>query len=266
VKKMSMGRTEWPEVGDLVVATVKRVVGHGAYVTLDEHGDKEGLLHISEISSRWVRNIRNHVRERQKVVLQVNRVDPSREQIDLSLRRVTQDERRKKLEEWKKHRKAETLLRSAAIELKMEVDDLYSKAGVKLLDHYGSLYEGLEAAAKRGVEALHEAGVTKKISKVLAETAKDKIVVKGVTIQGIFEITSLESKGVENIRDALLESKKVAAEYDAAASLYSLGAPKYRIEVTADDYKAAEMALEKAVEFTRETWADHNGKISFSRS
>jgi translation initiation factor 2 subunit 1 len=246
--KMSMGRSEWPEVGDLIVATVKRVVGHGAYVTLDEHGDKEGLLHISEISSRWVRNIRNHVRERQ------------------SLRRVTQDERRKKLEEWKKHRKAETLLRGAAIELKMEVDDLYSKAGVKLLDHYGSLYEGLEAAAKRGVDALHEAGLTKKISKVLAETAKDKIVVKGVTIQGVLEITSTESKGVEEIKNTLLESKKMAAEHDAEANLYSLGAPKYRIEVTADDYRAAEMALEKIVEFTKDAWDSHDGRFSFSRN
>ena len=78
----------WPEVGDLVVATVQRIVGYGAYVTLDEYEDKEGLLHISEISSSWVRNIRNHVRERQKVVLQVLRVDAAHGQVDLSLRRV----------------------------------------------------------------------------------------------------------------------------------------------------------------------------------
>ncbi len=67
---MSMGKPEWPEVGDIVVATVTRIVGHGAYVSLDEHNGKEGLLHISEISSRWVRNIRNHVRERQKSAIE----------------------------------------------------------------------------------------------------------------------------------------------------------------------------------------------------
>ena len=82
---MSESPSDWPEVGDLIVATVVRIVGHGAYVTLDEYDNKEGLLHISEISSSWVRNIRNHVRERQKVVLNVRRVDPSRKQIDLSL-------------------------------------------------------------------------------------------------------------------------------------------------------------------------------------
>ncbi|NIS10478.1 MAG: S1 RNA-binding domain-containing protein, partial [Thermoplasmata archaeon] len=119
MKPMEEGRLEWPEVGDLVVATVQRIAGHGAYVALDEYDGKEGLLHISEISSRWVRNIRNHVRERQKVVLQVLRVDPSREQVDLSLRRVTQDERRKKLEDWKKNRKAETILKGVAVGLNM---------------------------------------------------------------------------------------------------------------------------------------------------
>ncbi|RJS86435.1 S1 RNA-binding domain-containing protein, partial [Candidatus Bathyarchaeota archaeon] len=51
-----MGRPEWPEVGELVVATVRRIESYGAYVTLDEYDDKEGLLHISEISPSWVRN------------------------------------------------------------------------------------------------------------------------------------------------------------------------------------------------------------------
>ena len=102
---MSFGRQELPELGELLVATVVRIEGHGAYVTLDEYDDKEGLLHISEISSSWVRNIRNHVREGQKMVLQVRRVDPSRKHIDLSLRRVSGDERRKKMEGWKKAEK-----------------------------------------------------------------------------------------------------------------------------------------------------------------
>jgi translation initiation factor 2 subunit 1 len=261
-----MGKTEWPEVGDLVVVTVRRVVGHGAYVSLDEHNEKEALLHISEISSRWVRNIRNHVRERQKAVLQVQRVDPSKGQIDLSLRRVTQDDKRRKLEEWKKHRKAETLITAAAVKLKVEVDALYAKTGTKIVEHYGSLYDGLEAAAKSGAEALHEAGVTKKASKVLAAISKDKIVVKGVTIQGELEITSMAPRGVEEIKNALNEAKKIAAEHEAEANLYSLGSPKYRIEVTAEDYRKAENALDKVVQFATEAWENHDGNISFSRS
>jgi len=50
---MSLGRSEWPETGEMVVATVSRIESYGAYVTLDEYNNKEALLHISEISSRW---------------------------------------------------------------------------------------------------------------------------------------------------------------------------------------------------------------------
>ena len=262
---MSESQEEWPEVGDLIVATVVRIVGHGAYVTLDEYNNKEGLLHISEISSSWVRNIRNHVRERQKVVLSVRRVDPSRGQVDLSLRRVTQDDKRKKLEEWKKNRKAEGLLRSAAVALKMSDEDMFKKAGSKLVEHYGSLYAGLEAAAKNGAEALHEAGLTKKISKTLAEIVQDKIVVKGVSIDGVIEITSMESNGVEEIKKALLAAKEMASENESEAVVTSLGAPKYRIEVIAGDYRAAEATMDKIVDATTKTWADHDGSFTFTR-
>ncbi len=97
----------FPEVGDLVVATVKRVEDYGAYVKLDEFAGIEGLVHISEMATTWVRNIRDHAREGQKLVLKVLRVNPQRNQIDLSLRRVTGREKSEKMLEWKKERKAE---------------------------------------------------------------------------------------------------------------------------------------------------------------
>ncbi len=89
---------------------------------------------------------------------------------------------------------------------------------------------------------------------------------KGVTIHGIFEITSMASRGVEEIKDTLLKTRDVAAELEAEAVLYSLGAPKYRVEVTADDYRKAEAALNRIVEFTEDAWSSHDGKVSFTRT
>src|SRR5215467_14814284 len=74
-------QTVYPEVGDLVVASVTRVEDYGAYVKLDEFSGIEGLVHISEISTTWVRNIREHARQGQKLVLKVLRVNPQRNQI-----------------------------------------------------------------------------------------------------------------------------------------------------------------------------------------
>src|SRR5207249_2411365 len=84
-----------------------------AYVKLDEYAGIEGLVHISEISTTWVRNIRDHARAGQKLVLKVLRVNPQRNQIDLSLRRVTGRDKSEQKLEWKKERKAEATLISA---------------------------------------------------------------------------------------------------------------------------------------------------------
>ena len=262
---MSLGLPEWPEVGFLVIATVKRVESYGAYVGLDEYAAKEGLLHISEISSRWVRNIRNHVRPGQKVVLQVLRTDPSKEQVDLSLRRVSRDEKRKKLEEWKKARKAETLLTQAAHELNMDTNVLYESEGSKIVEYYESLYEGLEAASKNGISALNEAGVNDDIAEVLYSIAKDKIVFRGVTVQGVIEMTSLNSEGVEDIKVAFVDAAEVADTYESSINITTMGAPKYRIELTADDYKKAELALDKTVSSIRDNWEKIEGSFSYKR-
>ena len=50
-----------PEAGDLVIATVKEVTGHGAYVSLDEYQQLTAFLHISEIATGWIRNIERYV-------------------------------------------------------------------------------------------------------------------------------------------------------------------------------------------------------------
>ena len=110
---MAAKKAEWPEGGDLVLASVQRITDFGAYVTLDEYG-KEGLLHVSELSSGWVRNMRDFVREGQKVVLKVLRVDAEKRHIDLSLRRVSRRERREKVLAWKRDRKADSILHSAS--------------------------------------------------------------------------------------------------------------------------------------------------------
>src|SRR5438132_13963533 len=139
----------FPGVGDLVVATVKRVEEYGAYVKLDEFAGIEGLVHISEMATTWVRNIRDHAREGQKLVLKVLRVNPQRNQIDLSLRRVTGREKSEKRLERKKERKAEAILKNDDEKRTKPEEDAETIKNT-ILDKLGGIYDPLKEAMDEG--------------------------------------------------------------------------------------------------------------------
>jgi translation initiation factor 2 alpha subunit (eIF-2alpha) len=67
-----------PEDGEIVVATVREVSRHGAYVNLEEYGSTTIFLHISEIATGWIRNVERYIRPRQKTVLKVIRIKKAR--------------------------------------------------------------------------------------------------------------------------------------------------------------------------------------------
>ena len=108
-----------PEEGEIIIATVRQVTGHGAYVTLDEYNNMTGFLHISEISTGWIRNIERYLRPKQKTVLKVIRVNKVRGEVDTSLKQVSGEERKSKLIEAKKSDKATTFLDFIKSKLKL---------------------------------------------------------------------------------------------------------------------------------------------------
>jgi len=261
---MTFRKMEWPEVGDLVIATVEKVTSYGAYVVLDEY-DKRGLLHISELSTTWVKNIRDFARERQKVVLKVLRVNIEKGQVDLSLRRVTRREKKEKIQSWKKERKGDTLLESASEKLKMSPQEIYEKAGILLEKEFGGIYEGLEKTAKDGADILLKIGVSKDIATTLEEITKERIRTPMVKIKGILELECAKPDGVTQIRDALSTAQKVGSSEEAEVHIHVISPPKYSINVLAEDYKEAEKILEKTTKIVLKKIAKAGGQGTFKR-
>jgi translation initiation factor 2 subunit 1 len=241
--EMAERKPEWPEVGDLVIATIETVTDYGAYANLDEY-NKRGLLHVSEISSSWIRNIRDFVREGQKVVLKVIRVNLEKGHIDLSLRRVTRRAKIEKIRQWKQDRKAEALLRGVAEKMGLSNEEVYEKAGALLEEKYG-LYEGFEKLAKEGPEVLTELGVSVDLAKAFAGVAEERIRVKIVKVKGTLEVRCMKPNGVKIIKASFLNAKKTEKTKDTQVRFYVIAAPKYSVEVSAENYKRAEEVLQK---------------------
>jgi translation initiation factor 2 subunit 1 len=260
---MVFEKQEWPEVGYLVLATVENVTNFGAYVKLDEY-DKKGLLHVSEISSSWIRNINDFVRAGQKVVLKVLRVDPEKGHVDLSLRRVTKRERIEKLMSWKKERKAETLLRNVAEKIGMSVEEAYEKAGA-LVDKEFGLYEGFEKAVREGAEVLTKIGVPETLANAFAEVAAERIRVPMVRVKGIVELRCMKPNGVNVIKEAFMNAKKTEKSREGKIRFYVVAAPKYCIEVLSENYKLAEVLLQRTAENVVSSVVEAGGQGVFRR-
>ena len=260
---MAQGKPEWPEAADLVMATVETVADYGAYVKLDEY-NKRGLLHVSEVSSSWIRNIRDSVREGQKSVVKVLRVDTEKGHIDLSLRRVTKRERIERVLSWKKGRKAEALLKGVAEKVHVPVQEVYEKAGAAVDSEFG-LDDGFEKAAKEGPEVLTKIGVPENFAKAFAEVATERIHVKMVKVKGILEIRCLKANGVRLIKESFLSAEKAEKAKDAEVRFYVKAAPKYSIEALAENYKRAEEVLQKASQSVISNIAKAGGQGSYTR-
>ncbi|MEM2122870.1 MAG: translation initiation factor IF-2 subunit alpha [Candidatus Bathyarchaeia archaeon] len=249
---------EYPEVGDLIVATVKRIVGYGAYVSLDEYPGKEGLIHISEISTKWVRNIRDHLREGEKQVLKVLRIDPSRGQIDLSLRRVTGREKVEKMLEWKREKKASSILKAAADQLGGGFD--LEKLKEKLSSKYASIYEALEEAVEEGEKAFRGLELPKEWIDVLTALSRAKIKLEESKVTATIELTCTTSDGIDAIKESLIKAKEVKKPRRAKIRVYTIGSPKYKIEAVAGSHLEAESLLEEAVKEALNVIKEHNGE------
>ena len=149
-------KNQWPDEGELIVGTVHKVLNYGAFANLEEYQGKEAFIHISEVSSGWVKNIRDYVRENQKIVARVLRVNPRKGHVDVSMKRIREDQRTKKIQAWKIEQKAEKFLEFAGQTLGKDLDTAYDEVGYELMDRFGDIYGAFEIASEEGEKALIE--------------------------------------------------------------------------------------------------------------
>jgi len=71
---------EFPEVGEIVIGKIVKVLDYGVFMDLIEYEGLQGFVHISNVSSSWIKNIRNFVKEGQIRAGKVTNIDQSKNQ------------------------------------------------------------------------------------------------------------------------------------------------------------------------------------------
>ena len=254
-----MPKEEWPEKGELVVCTVRELKTFGVFVSLEEYDGKEGFIHISEVTTGWVKHLRDYVRPGQKIVCKVLAVDERRGHIDLSLKAVKEGLKRERIKAWKNEKKARKWLSLAVPESESKLQELETK----LVDAYGSLYDAFQQIYKSGKRALSELGVEEALAEKIHKIALANVKPPSVHVTGYVELKCPLPNGVEIIKNALMEAKKVAKN---GFECSYIGAPRYRIRITAPDYKKAESLLNEAANAAIELLKRNEGYGKFYRN
>jgi translation initiation factor 2 subunit 1 len=252
---------DFPEVGELIIGTVQTVKNYGAFVILDEYENKEGFIHITEVATGWIKYIRDYIRERQKVVCKVLRVEKSKGHVDLSLKQVNEHQRREKIQDWKNEAKAKKLLEIAAEKINKSIEECYEEFAADLLERYDGLYRALEEIAINP-NLLTEEGFSGEWVEVLTNVALDNITPPFVKVSGYLDLTCPSPDGIVHIKNALLEAERTDK---TELIVQYMGAPKYRIKVNAPDYKTAEEELKNAGERAITYIKEHNGNGKYYR-
>ena len=250
----------FPEESELVLCTVTSVQYHSVLVELDEFG-KTGLIHISEVSPGRIRNIRDFVKEGKKVVCKVLKINQEKGYIDLSLRRVNESEKKRKIDEIKKEQNAEKIVEIAASKLGIKTEDLYKEVLAKVSKTHLSLHHFFEDAAK-DEKLLDTLGIDKKWSKTLGEIVKIRIKPTEVEITGKLKITTYAPNGIDVIKDSL---KKANDASNGRIVINYLGSGLYRFMTKAPDYKEAEKIMKNASESAISHVTKHAGIAEFTR-
>jgi translation initiation factor 2 subunit 1 len=253
-----------PEENEIVLCTVTKIQHHSVFCTLDEYGARTGMLHISEISAGRVKNITEYVREGKTIVCKVLRVDEAKGFIDLSLRRVTEAQKKQKAASIKKHQAAMKIIEAGIVGEKQGEKDkagdrkkaeaIWDEINEKKGD-YETVFDLFQGVVETGAQI----PITDKATKDLVTKAvTDRLKPASVTIRGQLEITTYEPDGVEKIRAAFAAAKAVDAAY--------LGGGKYGITVVAKDYKKAETVLKTDLDLIEKALAKKAAKFAFART
>jgi translation initiation factor 2 subunit 1 len=248
-------RKGFPTEGEVVLVTAKYITPYSALCSLDEYPGKEGMIHVSEVSGRWVRDIKNFVKKGKQYIAKVTRVDKEKGHINLSLKRVPKKSKERKLQEYKQEERAEKMLELLGEKLGWNLEKSYEKLGYEFQDIFGTMFQAFSLSVEDPEQVVRR-GIEKKYVKLMQKIAKEKIQKKEVDIKATLELKYFTGDGVERVKEFLsCLTNKYGWE------IKYISAPKYSIEIRTEDPKSAERELRTNLE--KEVSKIENGTASF---
>ncbi len=213
------------ETGDVILCTVDRIVGTTVFVNIEGNG--EGSIVFSEIAPGRIRNIRDYVFPKKKIVCKVLRISADR--VDLSFRRVTLKEQKELKERYKEERSLINILRTILKEKAENVlEDISKRGGIQ------GFLEKIKNNP-RELEELMGKQDSKKVFEILKAQKQKRAVIKKEVV-----LKSMDSDGIKKIKEILGNIEGAEIRY--------ISAGKYSLKREDENIKEADQKLNEIIE------------------
>lgn len=275
---------KYPEVEDIVMVRVKSIAEMGAYVTLLEYDNLEGMILLSELSRRRIRSISKLIRVGRTEVVQVLRVDKVKEYFDLSKRRVQPEDVQRCEERYNKAKAVHSIMRQLAEMLDEDLEQLNTEIAWPLYRKFGHAFDAfrlLVTDADRVLDEVADEVVFRRpeIKDTLISIVQKRLKPQPVKVRADIEVTCFGYEGIDAIKEALTAGEQCGSEADeqqnaedetttavaaggeSAIKISLVAPPMYVVVTTCYDKNAGIQLLNKAIKTIESKIAEHKGQV-----
>lgn len=256
-----MYESPFPNVEDLVIVQVKNVAEMGAYVSLLEYNNIEGMILLSELSRRRIRSINKLIRVGRTEIVVVLRVDREKGYIDLSKRRVSSEDIQKCEEKYNKSKAVHSIMRNVSEVCGVKLEDLYVQFGWDLYKRFNHAYDAFKLIVQEPEKVLAQYGLDDKIKDSLLKNIARRLTPQPIKIRADVEVTCFGYEGIDAIKAALQAGIALSTE-EIQIKIKLVAPPLYVIMTTALDKEEGVALLEKSCDAITEIIRSKGGDIN----
>ncbi|GER46617.1 eukaryotic translation initiation factor 2 alpha subunit [Striga asiatica] len=275
-----MYEARYPEVDQAVMIQVKSMADSGAYVSLLEYNNIEGMILFSELSRRRIRSISSLIRVGRIEPVMVLRVDKEKGYIDLSKRRVSEEDIQACEERFNKSKLVHSIMRHVAETMSLDLEDLYIHVGWPLYRKYGHAFEAfklivndpdsvLDSLTREIKEVGPDGQEVKKVVPAITDEVKDALVKnirrrmtpQPLKIRADIEMKCFQFDGVLHIKEAMRKAES-AGNKDCPVKIKLVAPPAYVLNTQTLDKEQGIAILNKAIELCTKEIEQNKGKLT----
>lgn len=254
---------KYPEVESVVMVNVRNIADMGAYVSLLEYDNIEGMILLSELSRRRIRSIHKLIRVNRNEVVMVLRVDKEKGYIDLSKRRVSPEDVAACEDRFNKAKAVHGVLRHLAERRKYFLEDLYEKIGWPLYKKYGHAYDAFKLAIsedKNAGDPFVELDIDDELKEELKTYILRRLAPQPIKIRSDIEVSCFTYEGIDAIREALFAGMDLGSEQNPIR-IKLIAPPIYVLSTTTLEKEVGIDLLNSAIDTIKEKITAKGGKI-----